>query len=113
MNFLSFLSAVVMSVTSWTPVNVSQFWVEPEKPSVILFNAASADQSEESSIEEKIPYEFKTTDGEFLCRGEGVFDGKLLRVEASLPQGFFELELPQTEQTFGVASQPAFCPDDA
>lgn len=113
MNFLSFLSSVVMSVTSWTPINVSQFWVEPEKPSVILFNAASADQSEESSIEEKIPYEFKTTDGEFLCRGEGVFDGKLLRVDASLPQGFFELELPQTEQTFGVASQPAFCPDDA
>ena len=33
-----------------------------------------------------------------------------MRIEATLPQGYFELELPQTGQAFGVASQPAYCP---
>ena len=42
-----------------------------------------------------------------------VVEGKRLLIEATLPQGYFELELPETGQTFGVASQPAYCPNEA
>ncbi len=113
MEFLSLMGAFLVNVTGWMPVDTSQFWVEPEKQSVLFFVATSQGGDEAIKTEERIPYEFKTTDGGSFCCGEGVFDGKRLRIETSLPQGFFELELPQTDQTFGIASQPAYCPNEA
>lgn len=113
MDLLSLLGIVVLNVASWTPVDVAQFWVEPDQTSVFAFDANPADSAENMSRSESVAFEFKTTDGEFFCRGEGVVEGKRLLIEATLPQGYFELELPETGQTFGVASQPAHCPNEA
>lgn len=115
MTFLSLLGAVVVGVSSWTPVNVSQFWVEPDAPAAFAFDAVSSetsektDASETSSVAAPEDFVVRTTDGDVFATGKGVRDGDKMRVETTLPQGFFELEFPATGQAFGVASQPAFC----
>ena len=97
------LSAVVVGVATWTPINVTQFWVEPNEPAVFKFESESDALSGAFVV--------KTTDGEIFCEGKGTRDGKTLTVEATLPQGFWEIEFPETGQSFGVASIPPFWAD--
>ena len=97
------LGAVVVGVATWTPINVTQFWVEPNEPAVFKF------ESESDALSGA--YVVKTTDGEIFCEGTGTRDGKTLTVEATLPQGFWEIEFPETGQSFGVASIPPFWAD--
>ncbi|MBR4834782.1 MAG: hypothetical protein IKU86_10705 [Thermoguttaceae bacterium] len=97
------LGAVVVGVATWTPINVTQFWVEPNAPAVFKFESESDALSGAFVV--------KTTDGETFCEGAGTREGKTLTVEATLPQGFFEIEFPETGQSFGVASIPAFWRD--
>ena len=109
------IGAAVLCATSWTPRDVSQFWVEPDSPAVFWFDAniqENAENAPEKGVD-SVKFVVKTTDGQTFAEGVGVLDGRSLRVETVLPQGFFELELPETGQAFGVASQPAFCPFDA
>ncbi|MBP3557192.1 MAG: hypothetical protein J6K20_05740 [Thermoguttaceae bacterium] len=97
------LGAVVVGVATWTPINVTQFWVEPNEPAVFKF------ESESDALSGA--YVVKTTDGEIFCEGTGTRDGKTLTVEATLPQGFWEIEFPEIGRSFGVASIPAFWTD--
>lgn len=97
------LGAVVVGVATWTPINVTQFWVEPNEPTVFKFESESDALSGAFVV--------KTTDGATFCEGEGTRDGKTLTVAATLPQGFWEIEFPETGQSFGVASIPAFWAD--
>ncbi|MBQ7814229.1 MAG: hypothetical protein IJ387_07040 [Thermoguttaceae bacterium] len=97
------LSAVVVGVATWTPINVTQFWVEPNAPAVFKFESESDALSGAFVV--------KTTDGATFCEGTGTRDGKTLTVEATLPQGFWEIEFPETGQSFGVASIPPFWAD--
>ncbi len=97
------LSAVVVGVATWTPINVTQFWVEPNAPAVFKFESESDALSGAFVV--------KTTDGAPFAEGTGTRDGKTLTVEATLPQGFWEIEFPETGQSFGVASIPAFWAD--
>ncbi len=97
------LSAVVVGVASWTPINVTQFWVEPNAPAVFKFESESGELSGVFVV--------RTTDGAVFCEGTGTRDGKTLTVETTLPQGFFEIEFPETGRSFGVASIPAFWRD--
>ncbi|MBQ7030270.1 MAG: hypothetical protein IJN32_08495 [Thermoguttaceae bacterium] len=97
------LGAVVVGVATWTPINVTQFWVEPNEPAVFRFESESDALSGAFVV--------KTTDGATFCEGTGTRDGKTLTVEATLPQGFWEIEFPETGQSFGVASIPAFWRD--
>ena len=39
MGLFLLLGAVVASVASWTPRDVCQFWVEPDKPATFWFDA--------------------------------------------------------------------------
>ncbi len=97
------LGAVVVGVATWTPINVTQFWVEPNAPAVFKFESESDALSGAFVV--------KTTDGATFCEGTGTRDGKTLTVEATLPQGFWEIEFPETGQSFGVASIPPFWAD--
>ncbi len=97
------LGAVVVGVATWTPINVTQFWVEPNAPAVFKFESESDALSGVFVV--------KTTDGEIFCEGTGTRDGKTLTVETTLPQGFWEIEFPETGQSFGVASIPPFWAD--
>ena len=97
------LGAVVVGVATWTPINVTQFWVEPNEPAVFKFESESDALSGAFVV--------KTTDGAPFCEGKGTRDGKTLTVEATLPQGFWEIEFPETGQSFGVASIPPFWAD--
>ena len=97
------LSAVVVGVATWTPINVTQFWVEPNAPAVFKFESESDALSGAFVV--------KTTDGATFCEGTGTRDGKTLTVETTFPQGFWEIEFPETGQSFGVASIPAFWRD--
>lgn len=103
MTLWGLLGAVVVGVATWTPINVTQFWVEPNVPAVFKFESESDALSGAFVV--------KTTDGETFCEGRGMRDGKTLTVEATLPQGFFEIEFPETGQSFGVASIPPFWSD--
>lgn len=114
MNLWLLLSAALTSVVNWTPVNVTQFWVEPNRPVAFTFQTSTNEQVENGTTDAKtVPFEIKTSDGKTFSQGEGKCDGKTLQVETTLPQGFWELTLPETEQAFGIASQPFYCPEDA
>lgn len=71
MDLLSLLGIVVLNVASWTPVDVAQFWVEPDQTSVFAFDANLADSTENMSRSESVAFEFKTTDGEFFLPRRG------------------------------------------
>lgn len=109
------IGAVVVNVTGWIPRDVSQFWVEPDQPAVFYFDAKvdSAANSNGASVADGVDAVIRNTDGDVFWQGKGTVDGDSMRVETTLPQGYFELEFPQTAQTFGVSCQPAFCPEDA
>jgi hypothetical protein len=53
------LSAVVVGVATWTPINVTQFWVEPNAPVVFKFESESDALSGAFVV--------KTTDGATFC----------------------------------------------
>jgi len=115
MNLWLTIGAAVLCATSWTPRDVSQFWVEPDSPAVFWFDAniqENAENAPEKGVD-SVKFVVNSTDGQKVVEGVGTLEGKSLRVETVLPQGFFELELPETGQAFGVASQPAYCPFDA
>ena len=112
MSFFSILGAVLASVLTWTPNDVSQFWIEPNRPVVFEFNADSTKGNED--VEDGgVKYAVKTTDGELLYEGVGEVNNGRLEIQTAIPQGYFELELPESEQSFGIASQPAFISDVA
>ena len=101
--FLSSLFITLLMGTSvWTPTNVTQFWTTPNEPTVFRFSSG------ELSNSENVKFEVWTTDGELFLTGEGKVEENLLSVDATLPQGFFELVLPGSDQTFGVACQPSY-----
>lgn len=112
MNLL-LLFGVVANVVNWLPDNVTQFWVEPERPVAFKFTAQVDHNIQEENSLNDVQYILKTNDGAMLTDGIAKLDGDKLSIETTLPQGYFELEIPATEQTFGVASQPAFFPEDA
>ena len=106
MTITSIIAALTTTLAAWTPVNSTQFWVTPEKSETIRFE--SADVGETKST----PFVLRTTDGDVLKEDVASLDGNSLEITITLPQGYFELELPETSQTFGVVSQPAFLQDD-
>lgn len=113
MNLCATLGTLLLGVLSWNPTDISQFWVEPDKPAAFDFELRQDGVSDVKSDSDKTKFVVKTTDGELLKEGEGLVADNRLHIETVLPQGFFELELPDNNQAFGVASQPAFCPEDA
>ncbi len=114
MNLFLLFGVVVANVTSWLPDNITQFWVEPDRPAMFTFTAQADPNAEnKQDVKDEVQFTVKTTDGVQFTTGVAKLDGDKLSVETTLPQGYFELELPATEQTFGVASQPAFIPNDA
>ncbi|MDO5308046.1 MAG: hypothetical protein Q4G03_00915 [Planctomycetia bacterium] len=105
MTLSSIWSVFLINAITWIPNNVTQFWLTPEVESTICFSTSDGDLPQES------PYVIRTTDGEILTEGLGKIDKGELSLDVKLPQGYFELELPDSEQSFGMASQPAFCHD--
>ena len=111
MNILLLISTTITSVVGWIPKDVNQFWVEPETRSVFVFESKDKPSGDEDSdLKDTLRYEVRTTDGEPFLTGTGRLEDNSLRIEASLPQGYFELELLDSQQVFGIASQPSFCP---
>lgn len=116
LNLFFLFGAIVTSVISWIPSNITQFWVEPEQNETFVFIAKEEIDAKDKDAKESsdsLKYVIKTTDGSIFSTGIGRFDGKFLNVDVILPQGFFELEFPHVGQTFGIASQPYFLPNDA
>lgn len=105
------LSAALIGAVSWVPRDVSQFWVEPDKTSNIEFEAKNDDSSNPEA--DAVKFVVRTTDGELLKEGHAEIIGNNLTIQTEFPQGYYELELPDYNQAFGVASQPAYCPEDA
>ncbi len=113
MNLCSMFGTLVIGALSWVPSDVSQFWVEPDKPALLEFDVKKDETVESGSRSDSVRFVVRTTDGEMLKEGEGEIVGERLAIRTTLPQGYFELELPESNQAFGVASQPPFCPSDA
>ena len=113
MNLCSMFGTLVIGALSWVPSDVSQFWVEPDKPALLEFDVKKDETVESGSRSDSVKFVVRTTDGEMLKEGEGEIVGERLAIRTTLPQGYFELELPESNQAFGVASQPPFCPSDA
>lgn len=102
MTLTSFITSLIMVAVAWTPTDVVQFWTNPNEPAVFHFKA------NEPPGEDAVKFEFRTTDGELALVGMGKVDGASLAVQATLPQGYYELTLPESNQTFGVACQPPY-----
>ena len=107
MNLLTVLKIFFLGVLGWVPNDISQFWIEPDQPAHFEFNS-DGDVDMDGSKPGRVGYLLKTTDGELFCEGEGTVKNGRLEIDATIPQGFFELELTESNQTFGIASQPAF-----
>lgn len=106
---LNLLNVFLLSVVSWIPLNLTQFWVEPETPCTFSFKAAgSMDDESSSSKNNTVSYKVHNTDGDLILEGNGVVENGALSFSAAFPQGFYEVEFPDSEQSFGIASQPAF-----
>ena len=106
---LNLLNVFLLSVVSWIPLNLTQFWVEPETPCTFSFKAEGSVGDESfSSQNNTVPYKVHNTDGDLILEGNGVVENGALSFSAAFPQGFYEVEFPESEQSFGIASQPAF-----
>ncbi len=106
---LNLFNLVLWSVISWIPSNLTQFWIEPETPSTFSFKSDGAlEGNSSSSNAETVSFKLRNTDGELIQEGKGAVNSGVLSFSAALPQGFYEVEFPESEQSFGIASQPAF-----
>ena len=111
MSLFSILSAVLASALTWVPNDISQFWIEPDQPALFEFSADFVEGNED--FETGVKYAVKTTDGKLFYEGDGAVNNGRLEIQTTIPQGYFELELLESGQTFGIASQPAFVSDVA
>ncbi|MGI6401371.1 MAG: glycosyl hydrolase [Thermoguttaceae bacterium] len=112
MDVFTLLGTLLTGALIWVPANVSQFWVEPDKPALFEFEVEQ-DGLEGQTPGAPVKFVVRSTDGDLVQDGQGVVHGDRLEITTTLPQGYFELEIPETTQAFGVASQPAYCPEDA
>ena len=112
MNFFSIMGSLLASLLTWIPNDVSQFWIEPDQPALFEFYSDSGERNE-GAEGGSVKYVVKTTDGNIFHEGEGAISNGRLEILTIIPQGYFELELPESGQTFGIASQPAFVSNGA
>ncbi len=123
MNFSAIFLSLAFLHSALVPTSSMQFFATPETDSVITFY-------EKSGASASANAEANTVSGDFVLRdvngkeirrikakvisgtkddsGKTVEDNQY-SVKLSLPQGYFELFHPATNQTFGVVSLPAFC----
>ena len=100
MGIIGLLYSAVAATAFWMPVNVTQFFIEPEQPVTLEFRAETPDIAATS-------YRILDTDGQTVSEGNGFLKDKILQVTIQVPQGYFELDFPTTGQCFGIVSQTA------
>jgi len=85
------------------PHAVDAFFIEPERPTVLELEADSGE------LPERIQYRvFDYTDVQVAAGKAIAVPGKIVQVALKLPQGYYDLEFPATEQRFGLFVSPAW-----
>ncbi len=112
MNLSALLLSFAFLQTALMPQNSTQFFVTPDTESELVFlETASPNESDASQ------FVLCDVNGTEIRRvsAESKKDAQQKRytLKITVPQGYYELLNPVTEQAFGVVSLPAFCSDDS
>ena len=86
-----------------TPTDLTDFFVAPEKKSMIGFKLNKIYDWQGTS---KLAYRIFNYQGEEVASGAAKVKDGLVETELSLPQGFFELEFTEVKERFGICVLP-------
>ncbi|MDO4425207.1 MAG: hypothetical protein Q4D17_05540 [Planctomycetia bacterium] len=126
MNFSAIFLSLAFLHSALVPTSSTQFFVTPEVASVITFYEKSDASASKTLKPETISRDFVLRDvkgkeirhiqanvvSEPEKTGEKSGVSYRYSVNVSLPQGYFELFYPATDQVFGVVSLSAFCDNE-
>lgn len=95
--------AQVVGAAALNPAGVDRLFVTPDEPSVLQWNVESGE------LADPVPYTIRDYWGRPVAAGQAkLTTGNTVEAAVKLGQGFYDLELPATNQRFGVVSLPAY-----
>lgn len=107
-SLLGILFSIILTAGQWTPVDYTQFWVQPETESELHFETKPGAVPDAEFV-------IRDSKGDQASAGQGTVIGAgknaaaesvVLTVKLKLPQGYYELEFPKTKQYFGLGVLP-------
>ncbi len=93
----------ILSGATLKPAGVERFFVVPDEPSVLRWNVESG------KLAGPVEYAIRDYWGKPVASGQAkLAAGNTLEATVKLAEGFYDLELPATNQRFGLVSLPAY-----
>ena len=95
--------AQIVGAAALNPAGVDRFFVTPGKPSILRWNVESGEPAEAAE------YTIRDYWGQPVAAGQAKPAAKnTMEATVKLGQGYYDLELPATNQRFGLVSLPAY-----
>ncbi|MDO4587143.1 MAG: hypothetical protein Q4C95_07590 [Planctomycetia bacterium] len=102
MNIWGLFCSFIILPGLWTPVSLEQFYLTSNQANILIFET---DQSKPLLPD----FNLYDSEGTLLFSEKGDLTERKLSLTLKLSQGFYELEFPETNQRFGLLSQPYYC----